>query len=49
MLLGQLNNKMLYMVLHACLKGANIAYEIHNPGLLEIWEIKCTKYLFRYT
>lgn len=58
MLLGQLNNKMLYKVLHAGMKGASIAKKKkqqqkttknHNSGLLGIWEIKCTKYLFRYT
>lgn len=57
-LLGQLNNKMLYKVLHAGMKGASVATtknqhtlpppptHTHNSGILGIWEIKCTKYLF---
>lgn len=47
--LSKLN--MLYMVLHGGMKGASIAkkIKIHNSGILGIWEIKCTKYLFRYT
>lgn len=38
------------MLLPVGIKGDSIAEKkIPNPGILGFWEIKCTKYLFRYT